>query len=185
MIVIEGMDGSGKTTLAKQLAKELGVQYFHHGEPPKDFADFRRKCVRSAILFQRPIIQDRSPFISESIYGMFRNREPYITVEKSQEQLKSALGVIIIYCRPERHIHQPKNYDSADYLNWLKINWKRIQSYYDSYMAQMHALRYDWTREVLQPIVFEGLLELCKVALNELIPDKNTNNSDSNCDSRS
>lgn len=168
MIVIEGLDGSGKSTLAKRLAKDLEIPYFHHGAPTESFAEFWEKCNNSAILFQRPIVQDRTPIISEYIYGKFRNREQFIDLQKSQDWIRESL-IVLIYCRPERYIESTvKSYDTKSYMEWLRRNLIKIQAEYDCYMAQMHAIRYDWTRIGFEQIVYNGILDLCKKRLIHL-----------------
>lgn len=176
MIVIEGMDGSGKTTLAKRLAKDLKIPYFHHGAPAVTLTEFRRKCMRSTVLFQRPIVQDRTPLISECIYGEFKPGEPFMLWGDSQHWIKTAM-IVLIYCRPAKHIHRPDEYESAEYIEWLKTNWSGIQARYDTYMAQMHAIRYDWTNKGFEAIAYNGIVELCNKKLDQLVFNEIPNNS--------
>lgn len=178
MIVIEGLDGAGKSFLAKRLSKDLGIPLFHHGKPAENIVEFRRKCMRSAILFHHPIIQDRTPFISEAIYGHYRDYDPFIMRETAEFTIR-VNPIILLYCRPEKYSHQTKSYDSQEYLDWLKTNWVELQSDYDCLMVRLHAIKYDWSNKKLEPIAYDGIIELCRKKLNQLIFNQIPNNSDS------
>lgn len=165
MLIIEGIDGSGKTTLAKQLAKDLNIKRYHFGPPPENFKEFQTRCMKSAMLFHRLIIQDRTPFISELMYGTLRESGPFINIEKSRFIIQVNTP-ILIYCRPERHhMHKMKDYDSQEYFNLLCENWWKIRALYDTYMIQMHAIRYDYTNTKNALITYKRILDLYKKRL--------------------
>jgi len=66
MIIIEGPDNVGKTTLANQLAKDLGVEVVHSIKP----TDFQAGVDRLNWMASNPlIIYDRVSCISEAVYG--------------------------------------------------------------------------------------------------------------------
>ena len=64
-IIIEGPDGAGKTTLARQIAFLTGSEYHHEGPPPEDevYGHYASLLTRS-----RPTVFDRL-FEGEGIYG--------------------------------------------------------------------------------------------------------------------
>jgi hypothetical protein len=64
-IIIEGPDGAGKTTLARQIAFLTGREYHHEGPPPAEnvFGHYVDLIVRN-----RPTVFDRL-FEGEGIYG--------------------------------------------------------------------------------------------------------------------
>lgn len=66
LTVLEGPDKSGKTTVAKALAKAHGLDYVHFG-PPRE-ADPAAAYVKFLINLKRPTVCDRF-FVSEMIYG--------------------------------------------------------------------------------------------------------------------
>jgi hypothetical protein len=166
MIVIEGLDGSGKTHLARRLARDLNSGRCHFDGPPENIREWKARCNQSAIWFQKPVIQDRTPFISELVYGWIEGRDPYIDVDTTLRILRAA-APIIIYCRPDRFIHNPNESESLNYLELLKSNWAVMLSTYDSIMVRLHAIRYDWTREALDHIAYSGIVELCKVRFRQ------------------
>jgi hypothetical protein len=73
MIIVEGMDGSGKTNLVARLKRDLGIPQAERastsvGGPVQDICDWARVDV--ARWPELPVqIYDRHPFISELIYG--------------------------------------------------------------------------------------------------------------------
>lgn len=69
VIVLEGCDGTGKTTLASALAAEYGYTIVHSDRTPDniDLAD----RYRSILALPGRIVLDRS-FISELVYGPLR-----------------------------------------------------------------------------------------------------------------
>jgi thymidylate kinase len=66
VIVLEGCDGTGKTTLAAALASQHGYRVIHSGRTP-DGSDLAER-YRALLATQGKIILDRS-FISELVYG--------------------------------------------------------------------------------------------------------------------
>lgn len=156
MIIIEGMDGGGKTHLAKQLSKKLDLRVRHFGPPPKSYREFYSRCVRSTFMFGRRIIQDRCPFVSEVVYGSLREDvpeyNPWMKERIAVKQLTNEyLNPIVIHCRPIGHyLHHPENYDKDEYLSKIKKNWPLLQTKYDMLMRSVNLLNpvftYDWTR---------------------------------------
>lgn len=76
-IILEGVDGLGKTTIANKLIQQFGFGYYHPPIPQKiDYQDFYKKCGNdylSSLLMTNCII-DRS-FISEYAYNYDRDQK--------------------------------------------------------------------------------------------------------------
>ena len=103
MIIIEGMDNTGKTTLAKRLAKDLDLLYINNRKKPNGWPDLDRDvyhfCWISSIF---STVFDRWAAISEAIYGrVLRGKEPnrdeYIQLHK----FSARENPLVIYCRPK------------------------------------------------------------------------------------
>jgi hypothetical protein len=166
MIIIEGLDESGKTTLAKYLAKELGIRTHHFGGPPKTYREFYSRCVQSTLMFGRRIIQDRCPFISELVYGHLRDSDPFIKQDVVIKQLFDPFfAPLIIYCRPTGHEwHEPKNHDDDPQFRRVAENWSTLQMLYDNVMAKLKVYHYNWTQPDLN-MLLERILGVAREKL--------------------
>lgn len=127
VIVIDGPDGSGKTTLAKKLADITGYTYAHFSYPTSDWErkqmvdKYKEMIKRSCVIF------DRS-WYSEMVYGPIMRGESCVSRVDMQdlELLLAKYGGIIIYCtdHPEvlwqRATSRGEDY-IKDYETFLKV----------------------------------------------------------------
>ncbi len=104
MVIIEGCDNSGKSTLLAKLADGLKLMIVDNRKRPSGTSDisfFNTKMVELSKHF--PLILDRHPVISEPVYGPICRGtswpEPYYQ-ERILGELR-AIGVLIVYCRPK------------------------------------------------------------------------------------
>jgi hypothetical protein len=108
MIVIEGPDGSGKTTLAEELAEEFKLSYTRaphlsseHGPTSDMIVDWWEKQFRKTT-HQRKIY-DRSFYISEPIYQMAQPDRALIADNKRYDKgffkLTNTVD-LLIFCHP-------------------------------------------------------------------------------------
>lgn len=113
MIIIEGMDGSGKTSLAQKLSFRLGnvpIKRFVTSDGPTNY-DLLVKKTKAALTElhdqvtqnQRPVvIYDRFPLVSEAVYGsILRGRNHFGDEWVALINLLLALDPIVVYCRPK------------------------------------------------------------------------------------
>lgn len=100
IIILEGPDGSGKTTLAKQLSRQTGYPYEHRSKPENEeekakmMIEYLQMCKS-----RQNLIVDRC-WYSEMVYGKVMRDQSYIdyTQMYELERMLAKGGAIIIYC---------------------------------------------------------------------------------------
>lgn len=144
MIILEGMDNSGKSTLAKQ----FGLDILHPGPAPRTKYE-ELSCLRVQLENARkPIVQDRVTCISSQVYG--RNPD-FVLLNDYLKQMLSTPHCIVIYCRPPIETivnfstHKAKAHDNADHLRNIQENALELVSKYDRLMSRIPHLSFDWT----------------------------------------
>ena len=100
IIILEGPDGSGKTTLAEQIHKQTGYQLLHRTQPKSEEDKQRMMDEYIQVLKSgKNVIMDRC-WYSEMVYGPIMRDASVITYPQmySLERLAAKYGAIIIYC---------------------------------------------------------------------------------------
>ncbi len=102
IVIVEGADGSGKSTLVKHL-KELGYPTFSITEKskPTEYIKWIDTCVEN---YDKIAICDRASFISDLVYRIVdgKNRRGMNLSQMSQVMRHE---VIIIYCKTDTAFH--------------------------------------------------------------------------------
>lgn len=98
MIIIEGMDNSGKTTLAKTLASHFNYPLIHS----PGYCPEMVKWAKDTLMIGKPRIYDRHPCISEHVYGtVLRGKNEFESLwGKDVRELFIEKKPLIIYCKP-------------------------------------------------------------------------------------
>jgi len=137
MIIIEGPDGTGKSTLAARLRDLTLFHIEHYAEPPMTYDDFLRRKYKACWLMTQKVIQDRCPIISEYVYGSAFGRS--LISRKEVDLIFERLDTpIFIYCNKEyEHVPDPK--ETAEYLEKLELNKNRIWDKYNNYFEDMRS----------------------------------------------
>lgn len=95
MIILEGPNGTGKTTLAKRLSSDLGFEIHKFGKIPDTQDEFDLQVEKSLSLINSPIIQDRCPMISEESYGNHNRGENFASVSRSLDTIVKSKPILI------------------------------------------------------------------------------------------
>lgn len=173
MIILEGPDGGGKSTLAQALSEALGVPRHHSGGPPKNAQEIaqRHRRVLEALRDRKPIIFDRVPAVSDPIYGPIIRGATPITHDMVLE-LRDALVLPIIYCRPPISVllrvqdgHEVKEHETEEHVRGVMQHQQKIIEAYDQVMDERFLTRhwvYDFTGESGLGFDFDNLVATIK-----------------------
>lgn len=143
-IILEGMDNSGKSTLASK----FGLEVLHPGPAPKTkvdelaFLDFHLKECRL------PIVMDRVTCISQQVYQKRLFNDLHMSY---LNKMINTQYCIIIYCRPPDEVildfnnHNIKEYDTKEHIAKIKNNAKLYLDSYDKLMYNIPHLKYNYT----------------------------------------
>lgn len=106
IIILEGPEGAGKSTLAKQLSKQTGFEIVHRSKP-KDEEEKKQMLQHyiDAIKQNKNMIWDRC-WYSEMVYGPIMRDAAFITTQQMYEleTLLAKTGALIIYCTDVPHL---------------------------------------------------------------------------------
>ena len=107
MIIIEGCDSSGKSTLVRFIKENYQVQTVHSPGPWDSLDSLMKWCKEASNLdarFRGRLVCDRHPFFSESVYGPALRGSSMLDAE-SYYSIKYDLAhhfpAVIICCPPE------------------------------------------------------------------------------------
>lgn len=137
MIVVEGMDGSGKTTLAKRLAADLELVYINSRIKPKNFPDLDRLVFNfTEMSMNLSTVFDRWSPISEAVYGkVLRQANWHMPEEFAQlHAYMVKANPLIIYCRPPFKLICNWREEQMD---GVKENAKALYKAYDKEMIRV------------------------------------------------
>lgn len=158
MIILEGVDGSGKTTLAHKLAHELHLEVEHFGVPVGDPCGIYHQRMME---LSHPMIFDRL-FHSEIPYSIVKRRTRYMKFLQFSmlELTASSLPHLLVYCRPSRLVVNARYVeDGDDYVDVGEIN--KLYDEYDELMMRscLNMVQYDGVSDPA-PII-ERAVEAC------------------------
>lgn len=140
MIIVEGFDASGKSTLAKKIADKLGWPVLHTGGPTKNYDDVVSCLARSRKRMAMYVVQDRITHVSEAVYSMLTQPKQSAVAIRCLHEIHD--GVTMIYCRPPtafllealKNQHIAKGYDSPNHLAHVLENARQLIAIYDTVM---------------------------------------------------
>lgn len=156
MILVEGPDGAGKTTLVEQLQAFFDIGVGERGTNNRDdlwkvtVSDTYQAINKAVAGNEEPLIWDRL-FFSDFIYSKYMNRACQFTNEQRIHILEMlrALHCPVILCLPPKHEVIKNVRGESHQMNGVK---ERIESIYDDYERMIcwmpqQTILYDYTRE--------------------------------------
>lgn len=150
MIIIEGPDNSGKTTLGQMLSRELMTPVVHSMKPDPTWSELQALDQAIMQLLPQQYIRDRTYAISEWVYGpICRGRSALGALHKQALNVLLHQRHLIIYCRPKDEVIL-KN-DGREQMEGVLENHLAIVKGYDRLMdaikvsMSIEVIEYDWT----------------------------------------
>ena len=164
IIILEGPDGAGKSTLAKALYNVLSLEddttIVHHGPyrgvEGDELAKMYFGSMLPAISYNKHVILDRS-WYSEPIYAdVYRKTESRISVAARRMLERCALskGAVVIYCRPPSEKCHEAFGQRDEYLD-SNAQLKEVIDKYEQWTTEFDAIpciEYDYTIDSLDEI---------------------------------
>lgn len=165
MIIVEGPDGAGKTTLIKELCNEYGMQVGKRGTDNRDLLytvtvpdTFR--AIRCELegwgpgTRALPTIWDRLYF-SDLVYAPIQDRDVAFSHEERRfiEDAVRNLGIPVILCYPPWEVVEA-NERGTHQMEGVHDNLERIYTSYN-FMIRVPHCRYDYTNPEDRPKVRE------------------------------
>ncbi len=146
MIIIEGMDNSGKSTLASRISKKLDIPY-HHNIKPESHDKFVQGFFLQLAGSWELRIQDRFSPISELVYGsVVRDKSVLEACHfKYLDMMLRGNHATIIYCRPK--VETILNFKDRDQMEGVVEK------------SLILIKRYDWLMGVLEERYPENIIK--------------------------
>ena len=124
LVVLEGPDGSGKSSLAQKLLKGTGLPTLlvKRSGPPGDIEtlEFQARWLKDQSEQGLNVIADRHPIISEGIYAPVVRKVPCAYDLRDVAGALWEKGILFIYCRP-------------DYMTLMAVSTETIRSAMQSF----------------------------------------------------
>lgn len=140
ILIIEGPDGSGKTTLANRLSRQTGYDIIHRSQPK---SEEEKKLMMEeyikAIKSNKNVIFDRC-WYSEMAYGPVMRDESIISYPQMYEleRMLAKHGALIIYCTgSESSLWMRCTRRGEDYIT-CRDDFKAIYKNYEDLMSAPH-----------------------------------------------
>ena len=151
IIILEGFDESGKSSLAKKLAEKTGVPVVHPGKRPFDFDDAEAMAIRQfgLLSFAKDVnlILDRATCISSFCYTWHMTD----LFAKYQSQIILDPNILIIYCKYNGKKLTVSEHDRDGSVGIARKNKDQIIERYNSLFKGIPHHEYDY----LDPKAFE------------------------------
>jgi hypothetical protein len=164
VVILEGPDGGGKTTLAKKLV-DAGFKYRHEGPPPAqvDIVAYYLKILYDSLRSTDHIVHDRL-WLGERVYGPVRRGSDRLgdLGQKLFERLHHSKPIQQYICLPNmtlaRQNYSIKIKESDDYLKSFE-SWEQVFKIYEAWQKSNSILGpvYDYSIVSAKSVVESAL----------------------------
>jgi len=162
VLILEGPDGGGKTTLAKWICTNANFDYKHEGPPPpgRDQLEYYKTVLYDALEADHNTVFDRL-FLGEHIYGPVMRQSDRLTINgvKLFERIIASKSIWHYICMPsERTILDNFSIKIKDPNEYVKDidNFKKVINGYYRMMLRPYNYVYDYESDPPQ-IVLDNL----------------------------
>lgn len=159
MIIIEGCDNTGKTTLGHRLVDDVRGVYVTNKQPRLEELMFPYMAEMCLLSMKVPLILDRWPAISEPIYGPILRGGSALDEDAVviANRILTWVNPLVIYCRPPL-AKVLGSIEERDQLPGVVANVEKIYHRYDEVMEEFSqdyqpVLIYDYTRDLYPEIL--------------------------------
>ena len=151
MVIVEGVDGSGKTTLVNYLAGQFNLKAEKSPGPVdiKEYWTWIDATIRREKAGEK-WIYDRHAFFSEQVYSILRkenHHRVYSPMTVSQMRALINCNPTVIYCRPFEETIMDRLLDK-DQMEGVPEHWGDLLRRYDTLMKEMeqyfNIVYYNW-----------------------------------------
>lgn len=169
MIIIEGPDNAGKSTLATQLSLALGIPIHHSGGPAQNEDEI---VNRAEIVFDNNghKIFDRVPFISDYVYRtvMQDKPSPFTDIKLVHRYIKrmKKQHPVVIFCWPPKHVmlslegHSKSEHETQEHFDRVKAHQHDIVNLYEELFKDIPHYKYNYMASALED-QFATILMAC------------------------
>lgn len=133
MVVLEGPDGGGKSTLAEFICNALQYDHMRSEGPEQYHGEINDRILRYERDYhhRKNVIFDRHPCVSQVAYGLVHSQRPPMPQLVSRFYDRKPL---LIYCRPDpaKVTHTASNaWDTPEYMKSIDEKFEKLMDWYD------------------------------------------------------
>lgn len=169
IIVVEGVDGTGKTTLAKYLSLAMKIPYAHFSAPSNPSEAERQYFYCLERNKNKDIILDRS-WVGEFVYCLKRNYYPDYLEKINEFITKSKIKILYILLDPLRdNMKSVSEHTEEDFEN-LKLNEKFLAEF------RIALSKFKGEKVIFNPRNFNSAKSMCswvEVFVNDWVHGEN------------
>lgn len=166
MVIITGMDNSGKTTLCNQLAERMGLAVIHSAGPeltPSEKKVWTLDQITREKVAPNLVIHDRFMPLEEMVYGEVLRGHSDFHIGDIYMEMLAEINPTIIYTRPPRGVILEDN--GREQMDGVREKGQKLLDAWDDFFFRMSSTgwnvwTYDWTMETLTDEDLENIFGL-------------------------